>query len=48
MSLAMCLGQEVRALDFSDDRLARVLDHLSNDDNWNEFERSVVPALAGA
>lgn len=54
MSLALCLyplghkGQEVRALDFSDDRLALVLDHLSNDNNWNEFERSVVPALAGA
>lgn len=37
-----CLDSEVRALDFSDDRLASVLDYLSQDDNWEEFEADVA------
>lgn len=32
------LGAEVRALDFSDDRLARGLELLSNDEQWQRFE----------
>jgi transposase len=39
-TLKSCLGQEVRALDFSDDRLALVLDYLSDDEAWDEFECS--------
>ena len=38
-TLAVCLGTEVRALDFSDDRLAAVLDYLSDDGCWRQFER---------
>ena len=36
--LAMTLGTTVRALDFSDDRLAAILDYLGNDDQWESFE----------
>lgn len=35
------LGVEVRALDFSDDRLATVLDMLSDDERWAAFEASL-------
>jgi transposase len=35
------LGQPVRALDWSDDRLAGVLDLLSDDDRWVTFERAL-------
>jgi transposase len=38
-TLSTCLGTEVRALDFSDDRLAAALDYLSEDGAWQEFER---------
>jgi transposase len=38
-TLAACLGTPVRALDFSDDRLAQALDYLSEDAAWQEFER---------
>jgi transposase len=38
-TLSRCLGTEVRALDFSDDRLAAALDYLSDDGAWQEFER---------
>jgi transposase len=38
-TLSTCLGSEVRALDFSDDRLAAVLDYLGDDAAWQEFER---------
>src|SRR2546426_5011622 len=38
-TLRTCLGTEVRALDFSDDRLAAALDYLSEDAAWQEFER---------
>lgn len=36
--LSTCLGQEVRALDLSDDRLPVILDQLSNDQAWRDFE----------
>lgn len=36
--LERCLGQPVRALDVSDDRLAAVLDQLSDDARWVAFE----------
>jgi transposase len=39
--LAGCLGQPVRALDWSDDRLAAVLDYLSDDTAWETFEQSL-------
>jgi transposase len=39
--LAGCLGQPVRALDFSDDRLAAVLDYLSEDQAWRDYERAL-------
>jgi transposase len=38
-TLRTCLGTEVRALDFSDDRLAAALDYLSEEAPWQEFER---------
>lgn len=38
IALKQCLGSDVRALDFSDDRLARVLDSLGNDEKWDDFE----------
>lgn len=37
-TLQKCLSAEVSSLDFSDDRLERVLDRLSNDEQWDEFE----------
>jgi transposase len=39
--LQACLGQEVRSLDFSDDRLASILDDLSEDEQWQAFERDL-------
>jgi len=36
-----CLGQPVRALDFADDRLAAILDYLSRDQAWSEYERAL-------
>lgn len=38
-TLSACLGQPVRALDFSDDRLALVLRTLSDDGRWSTFEQ---------
>jgi hypothetical protein len=35
------LGKPVRALDFSDDRLADILDTLSETERWNEFETAL-------
>jgi len=40
-TLSGCLGVAVRALDFSDDRLASVLDALSDDAGWAAFEASL-------
>lgn len=37
-TLSRCLAPTVRSLDFSDDRLERVLDRLSDDQQWDEFE----------
>lgn len=39
--LQACLGQEMRALDCSDDRLASILDYLSDDEQWQTFERDL-------
>jgi transposase len=39
--LQACLGQAVRGLDCSDDRLASVLDYLSADERWQAFEREL-------
>src|SRR5947209_6823062 len=39
--LQACLGQAVRSLDCSDDRLAAVLDYLSADERWQAFEREL-------
>jgi transposase len=39
--LQACLGQEVRSLDFTDDRLASILDYLSADEQWQAFEREL-------
>src|SRR5260370_277064 len=39
--LQACLGQEVRSLDFTDDRLAAVLDYLSDDERWQACERAL-------
>lgn len=43
--LGGCLGQPVRALDWSDDRLAAVLDYLSDDAAWERFEQSLGEQL---
>ena len=40
-TLKGCLGVEVRALDFSDDRLARGLELLSDDEHWQSFEAAL-------
>jgi transposase len=37
-TLQACLGKTVRSLDFHDDRLADLLDHLALDDSWQDFE----------
>jgi transposase len=37
-TLACCIGQPVRGLDFSDDRLGDVLHALSNNAHWDAFE----------
>jgi transposase len=37
-TLMHCLAPTARSLDFSDDRLARVLDQLSDDVRWDAFE----------
>jgi transposase len=37
-TLSACLGKTVRPLDFQDDRLADMLDHLARDDSWQDCE----------
>jgi transposase len=37
-TLQACLGKSIRPLDFHDDRLANILDHLANDGSWQDFE----------
>jgi transposase len=40
ITLTTCLNAiGLRELDFSDDRLAKVLDHLGDDDAWEAYER---------
>ena len=43
--LTTCLGKTVRALDFSDDRLADILDALSDGIAWNDFETRLSQGL---
>ncbi|MBF0589950.1 MAG: hypothetical protein HQL53_12570 [Magnetococcales bacterium] len=38
MFLEMSIGSSVRGLDFSDDRLAEILNYLAADDMWEAFE----------
>jgi transposase len=40
-TLQACLGKTVRPLDFQDDRLADMLDHLAADDAWPDCERDL-------
>jgi transposase len=40
-SLGILLGQEVRGLDLSDDRLESVLFTLSKDESWSSFEQDL-------
>ncbi|MEJ2353790.1 MAG: IS1634 family transposase [Anaerolineales bacterium] len=40
-TLSICLGQPVRELDFTDDRLALLLTDLGDDQRWTEFESSL-------
>jgi len=44
-TLAGGMGQLVRALDFSDDRLASLLDQLSEDEDWRQFETALNQRL---
>src|SRR2546425_11284717 len=37
-TLQACLGKTVRPLDFQDDRLANILDHLTLDGAWQDCE----------
>lgn len=41
ITLSVGLQAEVRALDFSDDRLSAVLDEFSGDEDWESFERTL-------
>lgn len=43
--LQSCLDEQARALDWSDDHLALVLDYLGNDKQWNVFEADLVKSL---
>src|SRR4051794_10084860 len=38
LTLQTCLGKSVRPLDFQDDRLADMLDHLTRDGSWQDCE----------
>ncbi len=44
-TLSACWGKAVRALDLSDDRLANILDRLSGERAWNDFERALTSGL---
>jgi transposase len=39
--LRSCLDEQARVLDWSDDRLARVLDYLGDDEQWDAFETAL-------
>jgi len=45
MTLEQCLGRTVRALDFSDDRLASILDCLGQDDEFDRVESKLNHAV---
>lgn len=45
MTLKKCLGRDVVALDFSDDRLSRILDSLGQDARWDTFERTLGQSI---
>ena len=38
-TLHACVGRAVRELDFTDDRLEKVLDNLAHDGQWQDFEQ---------
>jgi hypothetical protein len=40
-SLGIILGQEVRGLDLSDDRLESVIFNLSKDESWNSYVSAI-------
>ncbi len=40
-SLGILVGQEVRGLDLSDDRLESIVFNLSKDESWNRFEQDL-------
>jgi transposase len=40
-TIAACLGKPVRPLDFQDDRLADILDHLALDGSWEDCESDI-------
>src|SRR3954451_10721826 len=40
-TLQVCLGKAVRPLDFHDDRLADILDHLAQGDSWQDCESDI-------
>jgi transposase len=40
-----CLDEQARPLDWSDDHLARVLDYLGNDEQWDAFEADLSRRL---
>ena len=42
VTLRVCTGQAVRALDLSDDRLGAVVEALSDDARWTAFERALT------
>ncbi len=44
-TLSHCVGQPVRALDFSDDRLGDILSALGKDEVWAEFEAALSGQL---
>lgn len=45
VTLRVCIGQAVRALDLSDDRLAAVVEALSDDGRWTAFETALTQQL---
>lgn len=44
-TLSACLGKQIRPLDFSDDRLASILDALSDLPSWSDFETALSRSL---
>ncbi|MDR3490733.1 MAG: IS1634 family transposase [Gammaproteobacteria bacterium] len=45
VTLKKCLGRDVVSLDFSDDRLSRVVDFLGQDEPWDTFEGNLGQTL---